>query len=136
MLAQDANAQGQQEDQSKRERRLHERERRMLEREDLERPARDREQRRAQPERAAQEVREKRRPKRRLNRGAPRLERLKRIAGVVAAGRAEREREPQRPAAQNDRPFAAAVDRSLPPLLRMTAPSQRRWIAAYRRCSE
>src|SRR5262249_10058948 len=85
--------------------------RRVLEREDLERPPDERQRRRADPQRALEEVREERGAQGELRRSPPRLERLERVAGVVTARGDEREPEAEREiaAAHPDGPHAAIV---------------------------
>jgi len=95
-LAEDPNAEHEQEQQAERERRLDHRERRERQREELQRPARGAQQHGPEPQRPPREVAEQRRPERVAARRAPSLEGLERVRSVVAARGGRSGRDPER----------------------------------------
>ena len=93
MLAEDADAEHEQEQQAQREHRLDQREGSVGQGEDLQRPADQRERGGADPERPAEQVGHQRRPQGPLGGRAARLDRLQRVAGLVATRGGERQGE-------------------------------------------
>ena len=93
MLAEDPHTEDEKEKQPQGQDGLNQGQRRVRQRQDLERPAEQREQRRADPERARQQVADQRRFQCLLGGRLARLDRLQRVARLVAAGRRERQTE-------------------------------------------
>ena len=96
MLAEDADAEDEEEKQAQGQDRLDQGQRRVGQRQDLERPAEQREQRRADPEGARQQVTHQGRLQSPVGRRLARLDRLQRVAGLVAAGSRECQPEAER----------------------------------------